>query len=168
MKAYLPIELTREVMVSALAQYARQSCPSAMLNLLADALNTAADACTDARDATWTRTVATALRADSEAARADEDAIYLEGAPVMAGARALAEGDVEPSPHIDREPTARALYSLATTEVGLLVRACSERAKQLTAEGDATKAHAVRTIGMGFISGYYEQRARREQGKPWP
>ncbi len=77
MKAYLPIELTREVMVSALAQYARQACPSAMLSLLSEALNTSADACSDTRDAAWSRTVATALRADSGAARADEDAIYL-------------------------------------------------------------------------------------------
>ncbi len=165
MKAYLPIELTREVMVSALAQYARQACPSAMLSLLSEALVTASDACSDPRDAAWSRTVADALRADSEAARADEDAIYLEGQPVMAGARNLA-GDDEPTPHIDRAPDARALYSLATREVGLLVRACSERAKQLTSEGDATKAHDVRTIGMGFISGYYQSRARRELGNP--
>jgi hypothetical protein len=62
-----------------LAAYASQACPSAMLNILADALALAADRADydHAReDAAWLRHVASEMRSDVLALRADEDALY--------------------------------------------------------------------------------------------
>jgi hypothetical protein len=73
------LDLTRESVVSILAGYADTALPSAMLNILAEALersgrNMAANR--DERDVQWVQTVVAELRKDVEALRSDEAAIY--------------------------------------------------------------------------------------------
>ncbi len=73
------MDLTRETVVSILAGYADTALPSAMLNILAEALERSARSMApgrDARDSAWVHTVVAELRKDVAALRADEEAIY--------------------------------------------------------------------------------------------
>jgi hypothetical protein len=73
------LDLTRESVISILAGYADTAMPSAMLNILAEALERSGRSMAanrDPRDVQWVETVVAALRKDVEALRADESAIY--------------------------------------------------------------------------------------------
>lgn len=50
-------------------------------------------------------------------------------------------------------PMSRSLYMLSERDVGLIVRALSDRAASLDAT-DRRKAHECRDLAMGFYSGY--------------
>lgn len=82
------LDLTRESVVSILAAYADTALPSAMLNILAEALERSARSMApnrDSRDSEWVTTVVAELRKDVAALRADEGAIYARTDGVVAG-----------------------------------------------------------------------------------
>ena len=77
MRAKIEVEITRETLVDALAAYATQALPSAMVSILAQALDRAAEQVgSRQKDADWLCQVATELRKDVQALRADEDALF--------------------------------------------------------------------------------------------
>lgn len=82
------LDLTRESVISILAGYADSALPSAMLNILAEALERSARSMApgrDARDNEWVTRVVSELRKDVDALRADEVAIYAREPSVAAG-----------------------------------------------------------------------------------
>ncbi len=84
MVANVRMTLTREMLVSMLAAYGTTALPSAMLNILRDALaeSAARIAEHDPKGAAWAANVASELAADVRALRTDEDRIFLAGEEV--------------------------------------------------------------------------------------
>lgn len=69
--------VTRELLVSLLASYSQKACPSAMANVLCDALTRAADATYPEVDAECIRHAVRILAGTRDVLRAYEDDLYL-------------------------------------------------------------------------------------------
>lgn len=76
MKTNLPVELNRDLVVSVLAQYTQQANPSAMTNLIRDALRLAA-ASMPVHDKAWAEYVADDFAGRAHALRTLETQLYL-------------------------------------------------------------------------------------------